>query len=152
MIGFHFKKNITLKRRIALKTFLQKKIKSEKRQLGSLNYIFCSDKELLQINQSFLNHDYYTDIITFDLSDTKTNIIEGEIYISTDRVKENSKNFDTKLINELHRVVFHGVLHLCGYKDKSPQDQKIMRKKENAWLLEYFNSILLVSRETKSKK
>jgi probable rRNA maturation factor len=105
----------------------------EKRTIKEINYIFCSDAYLLQLNQDFLNHNTLTDIITFDNSEDKKNL-EGEIYISIDRVKENALKFETSFEDELHRVMIHGVLHLIGYKDKKPADKTQMRKKEEACL------------------
>jgi rRNA maturation RNase YbeY len=103
-----------------------------------LNYIFCSDAYLLQMNRQFLDHDTLTDIITFDLSDNKQTLT-GEIYISIERVKENAVKFKTTTNEELHRVVFHGALHLCGFKDKKEADKKIMRQKEDECLAAYNN-------------
>lgn len=105
----------------------------EKKELGELSYNFCSDKHLLGINKSYLNHDYYTDIITFDLSENPKTI-SGDIYISIDRVKENAKANNTTFHVELKRVMIHGILHLCGYKDKSKKDIAEMRKKEDLCL------------------
>ena len=96
--------------------------KKEDRPLDRLDLIFCSDAYLLQINQDFLGHSDLTDIITFDLSDEQDS--SAEIYISVDRVRENAKTFGVSVENELHRVIFHGILHLCGYKDKKPGDIK----------------------------
>jgi len=98
-----------------------------------LSYIFCSDEYLLNINRQFLQHDYYTDIITFDLSETP-DAITGEIYISLDRVKDNAQELQTPYKKELLRIIIHGALHLCGHKDKSPDQQKQMRIKENEQL------------------
>ena len=103
--------------------------------LASLQFIFCSDDFLLDINKQYLKHNYYTDIITFNLG---ADVIEGEIYISIDRVKENAANYNTSFKRELHRVIFHGVLHLCGYKDKLNEEKMIMRAKEVRYLQEYF--------------
>ncbi len=105
----------------------------------SLTYIFCDDEYLLQINQQFLNHNTLTDIITFDLSETNTDLT-GEIYISTERVMENAEKFSTSYNDELHRVIFHGALHLCGFKDKKKEDQDLMRKKEDQCLKQYFKA------------
>ncbi len=91
--------------------------------------ILCSDEYLLDINKKFLSHDYYTDIITFDYTEGKR--ISGELYISIDRVKENAKQLGVSFPNELHRVMIHGVLHLCGYKDKTRKDREMMRTKED---------------------
>jgi probable rRNA maturation factor len=106
----------------------------------SLDYIFCTDAYLLSINQQFLNHKTLTDIITFDLSENET-MLQGEIYVSVERVKENAEKFDVGYEEELHRVIFHGALHLCGYKDKSEADIKKMRAGENNCLKQYFNSL-----------
>lgn len=102
-----------------------------------INYIFMSDEELLKINIDFLNHDTYTDIITFDLSEYEDHL-QSDIYISIDRVVENAKQFDVEYNRELHRVLFHGVLHLCGFKDKSDADEKLMREMEEKCLAAYF--------------
>lgn len=104
---------------------------------ASLNYVFCSDEYLLQINKQFLNHDTLTDIVTFDMSE-KQYQLEGEIYISVDRVAENAAKFGVDYNNELHRVIFHGALHLCGFKDKNTTDKEEMRKQEDKCLRQYF--------------
>jgi rRNA maturation RNase YbeY len=112
-----------------------------KRETGvscRLQYVFCSDSYLHQINLSFLQHDDYTDIITFDLSENRERVIEGEIYISIDRVRENSEQFNTSFEEEILRVIFHGALHLCGYKDKSVKEKAIMRRKEDFYINEFF--------------
>lgn len=103
-----------------------------------LNYVFCSDEYLLQINRQFLNHDTYTDIVTFDLSESGEDL-SGEIYISVDRVKENAAKFGVSYVNELHRVIFHGALHLCGFGDKKPADKQEMRLQEDACIAGYLN-------------
>lgn len=103
--------------------------------MASLDYIFCSDAYLLKINQQYLRHNDYTDIITFELSATSQT--EGEIYISVDRVKDNAMKFETTFSHELHRVIFHGALHLCGYKDKKKQEVLLIRKKEDEYLKLY---------------
>jgi probable rRNA maturation factor len=121
-----------LSNRTRLKQFIESVFSKEGKQLESLNYIFCTDKALLEINRQYLAHDFYTDIITFDLSDT--NRIRGEIYVSTDRIRDNARQLGVSLSEELHRVIFHGVLHLCGYKDKMPGDRKQMREMENYYL------------------
>ena len=126
-------KSATLGNRTALKSFLEKQIKKEGLVIENLQYVFCSDKYLLDINKQFLAHDYYTDIISFDLSEQKGQLI-GDIYISVDRVKENAKTMGTTQGNELLRVIFHGALHFCGYKDKKPVDVKLMRSMEDKWL------------------
>ncbi|MEO7393906.1 MAG: rRNA maturation RNase YbeY [Chitinophagaceae bacterium] len=134
---FFENKNFTLKHRTLLKGFIGSIFKKEKKKLLLINYIFCSDKRLLEINRQFLNHDYYTDIITFDLSEN--HFTQAEIYISIDRVKENAKNLKTSFNSELYRVIFHGALHLCGYNDKRKNDISQMRAKEELYLLKYLN-------------
>ena len=125
-------KKFKLENRSGLKKFIETLFKKEKKQLGSLNYIFCSDKSLLEINQEFLNHNYYTDILSFDLSDSK--LTEAEIYISIDRVKENARNLGISFKSELLRVIFHGALHLCGLGDKTSIEKKKIREKEDYYL------------------
>ena len=120
-----------LKQRNRLKAFLASTAQSTKRPLGSLNIIFCSDDHLLRINRDFLQHDYYTDIITFDLSPSGKAPLEAELYISVDRVKDNAASLGQPFYRELHRVIFHGLLHLMGYKDKQKKDQALMRQMEN---------------------
>ncbi|GAB2840813.1 rRNA maturation RNAse YbeY [Ferruginibacter profundus] len=134
---FFLQQNISLTRRSSLKTFIKSIFKEEKKTLENLTYIFCSDDYLLEINKSHLNHDYYTDIVTFDLSETP-GAITGEIYISTDRVRDNAATLGVIIKEELHRVIFHGALHLCGYKDKSPKDARLMRAAEDRYLTAYF--------------
>jgi len=104
----------------------------EKKKPGDLNFIFCSDEYLLHMNRKHLQHDYYTDIITFDY--TVKSLVSGDVYISIDRVKENAQTYGVSFKNELLRVIIHGVLHLCGYKDKSDRDARLMRKKEDYYL------------------
>ncbi len=128
---------ITLPGRTRLKKFIDEVFLSEGRILQDLAYVFCSDDYLLDINRRFLQHDYYTDIITFDLSENMQTV-SGEIYISVDRVKENARNLGQKVQLELHRVIFHGALHLCGYKDKKRSDILQMRQKEDECLALYF--------------
>ena len=122
-----------LRQRTEIRTWLKSIAKREKYSIQELNYIFCSDEYLLQMNKDFLDHDYYTDIITFDNSEVKGKI-EGDIFISIDRVKDNAQLQNTSLKDELHRVLVHGLLHLTGYKDKTSKEQEIMRKKEDSSL------------------
>lgn len=117
----------------ALRNWIKQTIVAEKHQLAELNFIFCSDNYLLEINKQFLNHDTYTDIITFDNSE-KEAIIYGDIFISIDRVRENAKSFKTALATELHRVIIHGTLHLLGYKDKTAKEKTLMTEKEDFYL------------------
>jgi len=114
-------------------SWIQRAIKEEKGHLKNLNYIFCSDEDLRKINIQYLKHKTYTDIITFDVSDDQA-YLEGEIFISIDRVKENASKLNVSFIEELHRVLIHGVLHLLGYSDKTISKKKEMRKKEDAYL------------------
>jgi len=139
-IRFFFPESMpTLRHRGALKSFLTTLARKEKKNIGSLVYIFCDDQYLLGINKDFLNHSDLTDIISFSYAPDLTSPIEGEIYISVQRVKENARLFQTPIHREIHRVVFHGLLHLCGYKDKLKEDQSVMRKKEELYLDLYFN-------------
>lgn len=126
----------TLTNRVALKSFIEKRVKKEGLSIDSLIYVFCSDKYLLEINKQYLKHNYYTDIISFDLSEEPGKLI-GEVYISVDRVKDNAKTHGVTLKEELLRVIFHGALHFCGYKDKKPADAKKMRQMEDLWLTAY---------------
>lgn len=118
----------------SIKDFIEQLIKKEGVGLSEINYIFCSDEFLLKINRDFLQHDYYTDIITFGLSE-KNQPIEAEIYISIDRVKDNAKSLENSYQQEMLRVIFHGALHLCGYKDKTKSEISTMRAKEDQYLL-----------------
>jgi len=115
-------------------TWIEKVVKAEKSEIGSLSYVFCSDTYLLRINQQYLNHDTLTDIITFDYAGKGSKSIEGEIYISVERVRENAKKLKVDFDTELHRVIVHGVLHLVGYKDKGVKEKGEMRKREDKYL------------------
>ncbi|NOT92111.1 rRNA maturation RNase YbeY [Ferruginibacter sp.] len=136
---FFLQHNISLTKRTALKQFIHIIFKKEKKSLDNLTYIFCSDDYLLEINKSHLQHNYYTDIITFDLSDTNSGKITGEVYISIDRVRDNANTLGVSIKEELHRVIFHGALHLCGYKDKSIRHAKEMRLAEEKFINLYFS-------------
>jgi len=105
--------------------------KSENKVLGNINYIFCSDEYLLQLNKQFLGHDYYTDILSFP---QKSDPIEGDIFISIDRVQENAESFETSFQLELYRVISHGLLHFMGYEDHEEEDKILMRSKEDLYL------------------
>lgn len=145
----------TLRHKNAVRHWLSACALTERKQVGTINYVFCSDKYLRKINKQYLDHDYYTDIITFSsaasvemllpasgsklkekksVSKKQHAVIVGDIYISIDRVKENAKQYQQTLKDELHRVMAHGVLHLCGYGDKSASEEKKMRKMEEKWL------------------
>ncbi|MBK8710629.1 MAG: rRNA maturation RNase YbeY [Niastella sp.] len=136
-VQFHFLTPIGLPNRKKLKIFLETLSKKENTRLSQVSYIFCSDEYLLQINKQFLNHDFYTDIISFEISNDPAGKI-AEIYISTDRIRDNAPRFKTTLLKELHRVIFHGILHICGYKDKTAPEQQIMTRKEDYYLDLYF--------------
>jgi probable rRNA maturation factor len=127
-----------LQNRKELKLFLASIFIRESKNLEELNIVFCTDKFLLKMNQAFLSHDYFTDIITFPLS-KKNEPVKAELYISLDRVRANAKSHDIYLKQELHRVIFHGCLHLCGYGDKSSQQIKKMREREDYYLRLYFS-------------
>ncbi len=112
--------------------WIKNSVKNEGKTISELSYIFCSDEYLHKMNLEYLNHDTYTDIITFDY--TEGNIVSGDIFISIDRVKENALEFNTEFLNELSRVTIHGVLHLAGYKDKTTKEKELMRSKEDFYL------------------
>ena len=118
-----------LPRKIATKRWLSQIASDEGYQIKTLNYIFCSDEYLHHINKEYLDHDTFTDILTFDYG--MGNEINGEIFISVDRVIENASLYQVTLENELHRVMIHGIFHLCGYKDESDEDRNLMRNKED---------------------
>ena len=127
-----------LKNRTTLKHFIESIFKKELKNLDSINYIFCSDKAVLEINKKYLNHDFYTDVITFDLSqDNKA--ISAEVYISIERIRDNAKQLGSSIKSELHRVLFHAALHLCGYNDKRIKDKEKKKKKEDQLLTKYLN-------------
>jgi probable rRNA maturation factor len=125
----------TLKDKLKIKAWIKRVIEAEKKTLGQLNFVFTSDKNLLATNIQFLNHNTYTDIITFDYCEAQK--INGDIIISVERVRENAKTFKVVFEDELKRVIIHGVLHLCGYKDKSKKDVEQMRSKENLALRKF---------------
>lgn len=115
-----------------ISNWISSTIEKEGYDEGEINYVFCSDDYLLKKNIKFLKHNTLTDIISFDY--TMGNLISGDIFISIDRVQENAKTFNTSFYNELNRVMIHGILHYCGYKDKSDQDKELMRSKEDYYL------------------
>ena len=134
MINFHIEDvEVKIQQKLKLKTWLKNLIESEGFVLGYVNFVFCSDDYLLKINIEYLDHDYLTDIITFDNSEEE-DLIEGDIFISIDRVRDNAKTFDVTFEYELKRVLAHGILHLCGYLDKTDEEEKLMRSKENHYL------------------
>lgn len=127
----------TLTERSRLKKFIVSLLKREGKRLDSINFIFTNDELIYEINKKYLGHDNYTDIITFDLG-AKNQPVLAEVYISCDRVKENARTNETSFKEELHRVVFHGALHLSGYNDKTQKQSGEMRRKENHYLRQYF--------------
>lgn len=128
MISFNYELPFHLENEQLYSNWICSVIESEQKVLGEVNYIFCNDEYLLNINKQYLDHDYYTDIISFDY--TEENLISGDVFISIDRVKENADEFNVSFDNELKRVIIHGILHYCGYKDKSLEDELTMRLKE----------------------
>lgn len=129
MINFNYETDFLLSNESIIQQWLKDIIKSENKSVGEINYIFCNDDYLLSLNQEYLNHDTFTDIISFDY--TIGNEISGDIFISIERVKENASDFNVTFQEELARVLSHGLLHYCGYKDKFIEDELIMREKEN---------------------
>jgi len=132
MIKFNYQTKYVLKNTKEIKNWISHTIFNLKKNVGDINYVFCDNEFITDINIKFLNHDYPTDIITFDYSDTK--IINGEIYLSIEQIKENHKTYNTNLTDELHRVIIHGILHLLGYKDKTKTEQLEMRTQEDYYL------------------
>ena len=133
MISYYFEDiDFKLKDKIRIRKWLRLVAESEIFVLGDISIIFCSDNYILDINQKYLQHDYFTDIITFDY--TEGNRISGDLFISIDSVRENSMEYGTEFIDELHRVIVHGVLHLIGYDDHTEEEIEMMRKKENYYL------------------
>lgn len=129
MISFNYETNFELADEAQYEDWISRVIESEDKTEGEINYIFCDDEYLLQKNIEFLNHDTLTDIISFDY--TMGNLISGDIFISVERVKDNAKDFNVSFDDELRRVMAHGVLHYCGYKDKTEEDSQLMRVKED---------------------
>ena len=131
-IYYHSECDFQLKDDESITKWLKDAISTEDKELGEINYIFCDDQYLLKKNQEYLQHDTFTDIITFDY--TEKNRLSADIFISIERVKENAINFAVPFETELRRVIIHGVLHLMGYKDKSEEEAETMRSKENFYL------------------
>ena len=131
-ISFYSVSTFSLKTEAAVAACIKAIAVEESHEVGDITFVFCDDNHLLKINKEFLDHDTYTDIITFDYS--IGNEMISEIYVSIDRVKENAKKYKQTFENEIHRVMIHGVLHLCGYNDKLAEEKQIMRDKENHYL------------------
>lgn len=132
MISFNYESDFKLDNPDQLSDWISRVILDEYCKEGEINYIFCSDDYLLRLNQDFLEHDTLTDIISFDYSVGKE--LHGDIYISVDRVKENATDFEVSFNDEMARVMVHGILHYCGYKDKSDSEKAVMRSKEDYYL------------------
>lgn len=132
-VFFHYAdRQLSIRHKNKIKSFIETIFRQEKRPLERIDYIFCSDEYLLAINKAHLQHDYYTDIITFDLSNSNQTV--AEIYISLDRVADNAQTLQQPLYKETLRVIFHGALHLCGYKDKKKKEENIMRQTEDKYI------------------
>ena len=129
--------SIPIRDRKKFKSFVDYVFRAEAKSLKLVNFIFCTDEELRKLNNDFLKHDYYTDILTIDLSEEKKDIT-ADIYISIDRIRDNANIFNVSFSKELHRVMIHGILHLCGYKDKKNSDIMQIRKAEEKYLAKYF--------------
>lgn len=132
MISFNYETKFQLENETDISKWISSVISSEKFKEGDINYVFCDDDYLLKLNIKFLNHNTLTDIISFD--DTIGKILQGDIFISVERVKENAENFNVSFQEELNRVMVHGILHYCGYKDKTKTDSKTIRSKENFYI------------------
>ncbi len=128
MISFNYETDFELENEAQYEVWISRIIESEGFDEGEINYIFCDDEYLHKINVEYLDHDTLTDIISFDY--TVGNLIQGDIFVSVERVKDNANDFNVSFEEELKRVLSHGVLHYCGYKDKSPKDEALMRLKE----------------------
>lgn len=133
MITFNYETPFNLNKEGVVTKWIEAAIEKESFSPGEINFIFCDDPYLHKINIEYLNHDTFTDIISFDYCEGKT--LHGDIFISVDRVQENAKEYGVEFFNELSRVMIHGVLHFCGYQDKNKREKSIMRQKEDAYLL-----------------
>lgn len=132
MISFNYETKFQLENETDISKWISSVISSEKFKEGDINYVFCDDDYLLKLNIKFLNHNTLTDIISFN--DSIGKILQGDIFISVERVKENAENFNVSFQEELNRVMVHGILHYCGYKDKTKTHSKIIRSKENFYI------------------
>lgn len=138
MIDFNYETEFLLDHEVSISNWISKVILLEGFNEGELNYVFCDDEYLHKLNVEFLDHDTLTDIISFDY--TMGKLVSGDLFISIDRVKENAEVFSVSFYEELHRVIVHGILHYCGYKDKTHDDLQVMRTKENYYLSLYVQS------------
>ncbi len=132
MISFYYETDFSLRKEFEISNWISGVIASENRKEGEINYIFCDDSYLHKLNVKFLDHDTLTDIISFDNSLGK--ILHGDVFISVERAQDNAKDFDVSFDEEIHRLIVHGVLHYCGFNDKTAEDAKIMRDKEDFYL------------------
>ena len=129
MISFNYESDFSLEQEDVYASWIETIVESENKILGEISYVFCDDEYLHSINMQYLNHDTLTDIISFDY--TEGNLLQGDIFVSVERVKENALDFNVPFEDEIKRVLSHGILHYCGYKDKSPEDELLMRSKED---------------------
>ena len=132
MIKYLYNTDFKLKNEKTISSWIINVIDEETKELGEISFYFCDDNELLESNTKYLNHEEYTDILTFDYSEKK--LVSADIMISVDRIQENSSIFDQKFEDELHRVIIHGILHIIGYNDKTEEEKKLMRKKEDYYI------------------
>ncbi len=137
-INFNYQKKTLVPEKRRLKEFLINMLQDSGKNAGNISIVFCDDTFLLNLNKQHLKHDYFTDILTFDLSEPGSQLVDAEVYISTDRVFENAKLFKTPYLNELHRVMFHGILHLTGFSDSKSALKNQMTTQENFYLENYF--------------
>lgn len=135
MINYFFENTEAITLPTNTSSWIENLILEEGKKLGEITYVFCDDSYLLKVNQDYLQHDYYTDIITFDYVKGKT--ISGDIFVSLQRISDNASTLSNSFEKELQRVIAHGVLHLCGYKDKTEEEEKLMRSKEDYYLSKY---------------
>lgn len=136
MAAIHFfseEIDFVLKQKMAVRRWLTESAAAEGFRIGELNFIFCNDEYLLQLNREYLEHDTFTDIVTFDYTESGNRLV-GDIFISMDRIQENAATFQVAERDELHRVMIHGILHLCGYDDHEPEAKRLMTEKENFYL------------------
>ena len=129
MVTFNYENDFVIENEVGYQEWISRIIESEEFEEGEINYIFCDDEYLININNQYLKHDTYTDIISFDYC--VGNLLQGDIFVSTQRVAENAVNYKVSFENELKRVLSHGILHYCGYKDKSKEEADVMRQKED---------------------
>ena len=139
MISFNYETNFKLQNKNKISSWISSVINSEKHKEGEINYVFCNDDYLHKLNVEFLKHDTLTDIISFDYSLGK--ILHGDVFISVERAEDNAKDFGFTFQEEIHRLIVHGVLHYCGFNDKTEEDTKLMRDKENFYLKQLFGNL-----------